>query len=280
MATTSTTKPPATPELMTATESATTDGPLRVERRGHVLEVTLNRPKRRNALDETLIGELRDLWSDPAPLSGVRCVVLTGASPGFCAGADMSLLSSDRSDAPVDVRDELSFLPGMQIECPVIVAVNGVCAGGGLHFVADADIVIASDDASFLDPHVSVGQVTALEPLGLWLKASSAAVTRMALIGTPERLDARAALTAGIISEVVPAAELRDRAMQLAELIARNSPAAVAASRRAIRELEEKLVAASFQDGWDAIRAHWSHPDSQEGPQAFVEKRDPRWEPR
>ena len=262
------------------TGSAKTDGPLRVKRHAHILEVTLNRPARRNALDETLIRELRDLWSDPAPLSGVRCVVLTGAAPGFCAGADMSLLSSDRSQAPVDVRDELRFLPGMQIECPVIVAVNGVCAGGGLHFVADADIVIASDDSSFLDPHVSVGQVTTLEPLGLWLRASTAAVTRMALIGTSERLSAQAALSAGIVSEVVPAAEVRDRAMQLAELISRNSPTAVAASRRVIREFEEKLVGGAFQEGWDAIRAHWAHPDAKEGPRAFLEKRDPDWEPR
>jgi enoyl-CoA hydratase/carnithine racemase len=189
----------------------------------------------------------------------------------------MSLLSRDRSDAPADVRDELRFLPGMQVDCPVIAAINGVCAGGGLHFVADADIVLASDNASFLDPHVSVGQVSALEPLGLWLRASPGAVTRMALIGSRERLTAQAALTAGLVSEVVPAADLRMRALELAGLIASNSPAAVAATRRAIRSLEECLVAGAFQDGWDAIRAHWNHPDAHEGPQAFIEKREPRW---
>jgi enoyl-CoA hydratase/carnithine racemase len=260
------------------TESA--QGPLRVERHGHILEVTLNRPERRNALDDTLIGELRDLWNDTARMSGVRCVVLTGAEPGFCSGADMSLLSRDRSDAPVDVREELSFLPGAQVTCPVITAVNGVCAGGGLHFVADADIVIASDNATFLDPHVSVGQVSALEPIGLFLRASPAAVTRMALIGSPERLNAQAAFNAGLVSEVVPAAGLRDRALELADLIAKNSPAAVAATRHAIRSLDESLLAGAFQDGWDAIRAHWNHPDADEGPQAFIEKREPRWQPR
>ena len=262
------------------TENPRTEGPLRVERHEHVLEVTINRPERRNALDDTLIGELRDLWNDPARMSEVRCVVLTGAEPGFCAGADMSLLSRDRSDAPVDVREELRFLPGAQIDCPVITAVNGVCAGGGLHFVADADIVLASDNATFLDPHVSVGQVSALEPLGLWLRASAGAVTRMALIGSPERLTAQAALTAGLVSEVVPAAELRDRAMELAGLISQNSPAAVAATRHVIRSFEESMLAVAFQDGWDAIRAHWDHPDCDEGPQAFIEKRQPRWRAR
>jgi enoyl-CoA hydratase/carnithine racemase len=260
------------------TENAGTEGPLRVERHGHVLEVTLNRPKRRNALDDTLISELRDLWSDDARMSGVRCVVLTGAEPGFCAGADMSLLSRDRSDAPVDVREELRFLPGAQIDCPVITAVNGVCAGGGLHFVADADIVIASDNATFLDPHVSVGQVSALEPLGLWLRASAGAVMRMALIGSPERLTAQAALTAGLVSEVVPAALLRDRAMEIAGLISQNSPAAVAATRHAIRSFEESMLSGAFQAGWDAIRAHWNHPDADEGPLAFIEKREARWQ--
>jgi enoyl-CoA hydratase/carnithine racemase len=253
-------------------------GRLQIERHEHILEVILNRPERRNALDDTLIAELRDLWSDDVALSGVRCVVLTGADPGFCSGADMSLLSRDRSDAPVNVHDELRFLPGPQIDCPVVVAVNGVCAGGGLHFVADADIVVASDNATFLDPHVSVGQVSALEPLGLWLRASPAIITRMALIGSPERLTAQAALAAGLVSEVVPAAGLPGRAMELARLISKNSPAAVAATRHAIRAFEESLVGDAIQDGWDTIRAHWNHPDAHEGPQAFIEKREPRWQ--
>jgi enoyl-CoA hydratase/carnithine racemase len=100
----------------------------------------------------------------------------------------------------------------------------------------------------------------------------------MALIGSPERLTAQAALGAGLVSEVVPAADLRGRALELAGLISKNSPAAVAATRRAIRTFEESLLGAAFQDGWDAIRAHWAHPDAQEGPQAFIEKREPRWQ--
>jgi enoyl-CoA hydratase/carnithine racemase len=257
---------------------ANPEGPLRVVRHEHILEVTLNRPERRNALDDALMAELRALWVDTARMGGVRCIVLTGADPGFCAGADMSLLSRDRSDAPLDVREELRFLPGAQVECPVIAAINGVCAGGGLHFVADSDIVLAADNATFLDPHVSVGQVSALEPLGLWLKASPAAIARMALIGSSERLSAEAALAAGLVSEVVPAAALRDRAIEIAELISRNSPAAVAATRRAIRSAEESFLAGPLQSGWDAIRAHWHHPDAHEGPQAFSEKREPRWQ--
>src|SRR5689334_16424984 len=105
---------------------------LAVEFEDGVLEVTLNRPAALNALDVTLMAELRELWS--ALPAAVRCIVITGAGKGFCAGADVSLLASDRADAAATVAEELAFLPGDQVPAPVIAAVNGVCAGGGLHF--------------------------------------------------------------------------------------------------------------------------------------------------
>lgn len=252
------------------------NSPLLAERDGHVLVVTLNRPHHRNALDAGLNNALRRLWRDAEAHRGVRCIVITGAAPGFCSGADMSLLSDDRSGAPVRAAEELSFLPGLQVSVPVITAVNGVCAGGGLHFVADADIAIASEDSTFLDPHVSVGQVSAIEPLTLLAKAPQAAV-RMALIGRKERLTAAEAKEAGLVSEVVAAQDLQDRALALAAAIAENSPAAVAATRRQIRRYQERMLEAALDEGWAAVRTHWSHPDSKEGPQAFVERRPPQW---
>lgn len=241
-----------------------------------VLSVTLNRPEALNALDITLMTELRELWADlPA---GTRCIVISGAGKGFCAGADMSLLESDRSDARVSAADELSFLPGDQVEVPVIAAINGACAGGGLHFVADADIVIAGERASFLDPHVSVGQVTALEPLTLRLQMRPDVLTRMALLGRHERLSAAEALAAGMVSEVVADEDLLPRAHELARLIAGNSPAATARSRKVIREFERGLIGERLETGWAEIRAHWAHPDSKEGPAAFIERREPRWD--
>jgi enoyl-CoA hydratase/carnithine racemase len=241
-----------------------------------VLSVTLNRPDALNALDATLMSELRELWGTlPA---GVRCIVVSGAGKGFCAGADMSLLESDRSDAAITVADELAFLPGDRVEVPVIAAINGVCAGGGLHFVADADIVIAAERASFIDPHVSVGQVTALEPLTLRLQMRPDVLTRMALLGRHEKLSAAEALDAGLVSEVVEAEALLSRADELARLIAGNSPAATARSRKVIREFERGLIGERLEAGWGEIRAHWSHPDSKEGPTAFIERREPKWE--
>jgi len=247
-----------------------------VELEDGVLVVTLNRPDALNALDVELMAELKALWG--ALPAGVRCIVVTGAGKGFCAGADMSLLESDRDDAAATVADELAFLPGDQVEVPVIVAVNGVCAGGGLHFVADADIAIAGERASFVDPHVSVGQVTALEPLTLRLQMRPDVLTRMALLGRHEKLSAEAALGAGLVSEVVEGDGLLARARELAAQIAANSPAAVSASRKVIRGLERDLVGEQrLEDGWAAIRRHWEHPDSKEGPAAFVDRRPPEW---
>ena len=118
---------------------------------------------------------------------------------------------------------------------PVIAAVNGTCAGGGLHFVADADIVIAASDATFVDPHVSLGQVVAYEGIALARKSPMEAVLRMALVGRSERLSSARALQLGIVSQVVdPPERLRDEAQELAEKIARNSPAAMAATKRAL----------------------------------------------
>lgn len=250
---------------------------LQVARDGDTVVVTLNRPERRNALDATMMGELDALWSGHALLDGARCIVVTGAGPGFCAGADVSLLASDREPV-ASFEDELAFLPGRRLPIPVIAAINGICAGGGLHFVADADIVIASEAASFLDPHVTMGQVTALEPLTLRLRMRPDALMRLALLGRDERLDAAAAREAGLVSEVVAPDALHDRALTLARHVEAGSPAAIRASRAALRRFEDELLDHHLQAGWEAIVAHWSHPDAKEGPAAFSERRAPRWE--
>ena len=99
----------------------------------------------------------------------------------------------------------------MNVGKPVITAVNGVCAGGGLHWVADADVVIAASDATFVDPHVSIGQVSALETIALMRKMPAEAVLRMALVGSHERLTAARAYELGMISQVVDPPEAAAR---------------------------------------------------------------------
>jgi enoyl-CoA hydratase/carnithine racemase len=122
----------------------------------------------------------------------------------------------------------------------VIAAVNGVCAGGGLHFVADADIVIAASTATFVDPHVSIGQVTAYEVIGLARKSPMEAITRMALVGRGERVTAERAHQLGVLSQVAdPPERLEAEAQALAELIAQRPPELLATTKRALwRALE------------------------------------------
>jgi enoyl-CoA hydratase/carnithine racemase len=156
--------------------------------------------------------------------------------------------------------------------------VNGVCAGGGLHLVADADIVIASADATFVDPHVSVGQVVAYEAITLARKSPMEAILRLALVGRHERLTARRAYELGIVSQVVdPPDHLRDEAQRLAEKIARNSPAAIRATKRALWRALEAGLTDACRSGGAEVTAMWRHPDQEEGPRAFAESREPRW---
>lgn len=241
------------------------------------LLVTLNRPASANALNEPLMLALRTLWQAVARQGWVRAIVVTGAGKAFCAGADVAMLGAPRTHIGNDAADELSFLPGPIVSVPVIVAVNGVCAGGGLHFVSDSDICIASHSSRFLDPHVSVGQVSALEPLELLLRGRRDQVIRMALLGKSEVLNADAAHAAGLVSEVLTADELMPRALELGARIAEGSPEAIRVTRKAIRDFEAELLKPHLDRGWQAIQEHWEHPDSLEGPRAFQEKRPAVW---
>jgi enoyl-CoA hydratase len=213
---------------------------LLVERRGPVGWLIFNRPEVGNAMDAAMLAELERAWRELDEDPDVAVIVNTGSGSAFQTGLDMVQLSRDpaalREQSRRTKRAELR-LTAIQNEVwkPVIAAVNGICAGGGLHFVADADIVIIASTATFVDPHVSVGQVSAYETIGLVRKAPMEAISRLALIGRYERMTAERAYRLGIASQVVdPPERLPDEAQALAELIARNSPAALAATKRTL----------------------------------------------
>ena len=182
-----------------------------------------------------MLAELERAWRELDADPDVRVIVNTGNGDAFQTGLDVvpaqprpATRCASSPAAPSDAELQLTAWHN-QVWKPVIAAVNGVCAGGGLHFVADADIVIAASDATFLDPHVSVGQVTAYEAIALVRKSPMEPILRMALAGRHERITAERARQLGILSEVVdPPERLRDAAQELAEKIARNSPAAMA----------------------------------------------------
>jgi enoyl-CoA hydratase/carnithine racemase len=249
---------------------------------GHVGWLIFDRPERGNAMDAKMLDELEQAWQQLAADPAVRVIVNTGNGDVFQTGLDVIQLAKDkdalREQSRRTKRAELKLTAWHnQVWKPVIAAVNGVCAGGGLHFVADADIVIASATATFLDPHVSLGQVTAYEAIGLVRKSPMEPILRMAFTGRNERLTAERARQLGILSEIVPGARLRERAAELADLVARNSPAAMAATKRALWGALELGLTDASRAGADELVGMWGHPDQTEGPAAWAERRAPKW---
>jgi enoyl-CoA hydratase/carnithine racemase len=257
---------------------------LEVERHGAVGWLIFDRPDAGNALDATMFAELEQAWLELAADPRVRVIVNAGNGRSFQTGVDVVQMSRDREALRTfsrQTRDAaLRFTAWhLGIVKPVIAAVNGTCAGGGLHFVADADIVIAASDAQFVDPHVSVGQATAYEGITLVRKSPAETILRMALVGKYERLSAERAYQLGILSQVVdPPDQLRAAAQELAEKIARNSPAAMAATKKALWGALETGLTDACRQGAAHLVSMWDHPDQTEGPTAFAEKRQPRWQ--
>lgn len=254
-----------------------------VERRGPVGWLINNRPDQLNAMSAHMRDEFAVAWEELEADPDVRVIVHTGEGRDFQTGVDLTELASDgvgmeRYRESVEDFD-LHFTSWHQgVSKPVVTAVNGLCAGGGLHWVADADIVIAASDAQFFDPHVSVGQVVAIEAIGLLKKMPVEAVMRMALVGRYERMPAVRAYELGMVSQVVdPPTRLRDAALELAEKVARNSPAAMAATKRALWGALELGLTDACRAGAKELVSMWGHPDQEEGPRAFAEKRPARW---
>jgi enoyl-CoA hydratase len=256
---------------------------IRIDRHGPVGWLTLDRPEALNAMNAQMRDELADAWLELDRDPAVRVIVQTGAGRAFQTGADVKELATDGRGMPRYSADMLAFdlhftAWHQDVAKPVIAAVNGICAGGGLHFVADADIVIAASDATFFDPHVTVGQVTAIEVIGLARKMPFEAVMRMALVGGHERMSAERAFQLGMVSQLVdPPDRLLEEAQQLAEKIARNSPAALRATKKALWAALELGLTDACRVGSQHLVGVWGHPDQTEGPRAFVEKREPRW---
>jgi enoyl-CoA hydratase/carnithine racemase len=267
-----------------------------VERRGRTACIRLNRPEVLNAINDLMIAEVdaaaRELEDDPE----VWTLIVTGTDRALCSGADVNkagveergtytsgvdvqggdMLGSMRQwDAPQEAT-----LPYLEMAKPVICAVNGICAGAGLDLVTTSDIVIASDDSTFFDPHVSIGVVSAREALRLARVLPLNITMRLALMGKHERLSAQRAFDLGLVSELVPRDALMDRAWEIADVVNRNAPLAVRGTRLAIRKslslptYEAELLAENYRMKVAVTE------DAQEGPRAFLEQRDPDWKAR
>ena len=244
------------------------------EKRDRVAYVTLNREQAGNAFNVQMCDEMAAIWTDFRDDDDVWVAVVTSAGRKFfCTGVDVK---ESRVRPMGHVWLPIARLME-EIHKPIICAVNGICCGGGLHFVCDTDIIIGSENAAFFDPHVNVGLVSGWEPIGLSRRIPLNYVLRMALQGKSYRLDAAEALRIGLITEVVPADQLVARAEEIAREVLKNAPLAVRYSKQAIMGgLNLGLRDALDVSGY-ILKEVWDSEDRQEGARAFEEHRPPQW---
>jgi len=257
-------------------DGAGTEPAARYEVRDGVAIITLNRPQALNAVNadlSTAVGEgLEAAAADPV----VRVVVVTGTGRAFCAGADLRELARQRSIL-AHGHPEWGFagLVRHWTDKPVIAAVNGFAMGGGTEIVLASDLAVAAESASFGLPEVKRG-----------LLAAAGGVVRLELALTGDAIDAATAERWGLVNRVVPAGQVLDVALTLAMRIGANAPLSLQHTKRM---LYRTLSGASDwnadwagEDPWavneEAVQAVFSSSDALEGPRAFAEKRQPKWE--
>ena len=212
---------------------------------GNVAWVTLDRPEVLNAFNQTMQEEIRATWHAFREMDDVHAVVLTGEgeksfSVGIDRGDDMSALD-DNENLYGTSNNYMYDDPGDDLgpkSCdlwkPVICAVNGMCCGGAFYFLAECDIIIAADHATFFDPHVTYGMPAVYEPMKMAQRMPLGEILRMTLMGNHERLSATTAKQIGLVSEVVPIENLHERASWISSTIASQPTVAVQASLRSI----------------------------------------------
>jgi crotonobetainyl-CoA hydratase len=255
-----------------------------VERDEHVLLVVLNRPEARNAVDGALTLALGTALEEADHDPEVRAVVLTGSGDAsFCAGADLKAIARGESLNPPGTEAwGFAGLVNHPISKPIVAAVNGTAVGGGTELVLACDLAVAADTATFGLPEVRRGLIAAAGGL-VRLPEQLPRKLAMQLILTGRPIDAATALQWGLVNEVVPADRVLETALALAHQIAGNAPLAVQASKRVALGLRGGTVPAEA-DGWGASDAEMialmGSEDAIEGPTAFAEKREPRWEGR
>lgn len=248
------------------------------ERIGHIMVLTLNRPKAVNAISPQITQLLDDALNRAEEDDGVFVVVLTAAGDRvFCAGLDLKHLA-EHGDADFIAGDNgFAGIAERVFSKPIICAVNGACMGGGTEIALSCDLIVAAENARFALPEVKRGILAAAGgPIRIMKSIPRTAALEMLFTGEP--LSAQRAYDLGLVNKVVPLANLREEALALAEQIAANAPLAVQATKLlayASTTLEiDDAFALSKKLGAKVMASE----DAQEGPRAFLEKRAPVWQ--
>lgn len=257
-----------------------TDNPVKTTRRGHVLEVVLDRPKA-NAIDLATSVEMGEVFAGFRDDPDLRVAIVTGAGEKFfCPGWDLKAAAG--GDA-VDGDYGVGGFGGLQelrgLNKPVIAAVNGICCGGGLELALSADIILAADHATFALPEIRSGTVA--DAASIKLPKRIPYHIAMEMLFTGRWLDAEEAARWGFVNHIHPAAQLMEKAREMADTLAAGPPLVYAAIKEIVREAE----AMSFQDAMNRITKSqfatvdtlYRSQDQKEGARAFAEGRDPVW---
>lgn len=247
------------------------------EATGHVATITLNRPERRNTINEAVLESIRDGMARAAATDNIRAIVLTGTGDrAFCAGADLSG-GTGRFAAADSPRHPFADLLRAARDCPLplVARINGVCMAGGMGLAAMCDMAVAADHAGFGLPEVKVG-VFPMQVLAVLARLIPARdLAEMCITG--EQVDAQAALRMRLVNHVVPREELDAKTDWLVGRIVDKSPAAIRRGKYALAATSgmgfEQALA--FLEGQIVLASQ--SEDAREGIAAFNEKREPRW---
>jgi enoyl-CoA hydratase/carnithine racemase len=264
---------------MSPAQESSSEPVLVKERRGAVSVLRLNRPEARNSLNPELLTEigLGMLAAEADP--DVRAVVLTGTGEkAFCAGMDLRAFAEGGTvgGSKEGMQGFVRFTQG-EIGVPIVGAANATAVAGGFELLLGCDVVVASEAASFGLPEVKRGLFAAGG--GVFLSTRIPLAVALELTLTGDLIDATRAQSLGLINQVVPAAEVLDAAIALAERIASNGPLALQATKELVRTASTNLEKAR------QLAAEWQpkvfgSEDAKEGATAFIEKRDPVWKGR
>jgi methylglutaconyl-CoA hydratase len=258
----------------------TLNQPLDLDVADGVATITLNRPEVRNAFDDAVIAQLTDMLTGLGADPFVRAVVLAGSGPIFCAGGDLSWM---RRMADFDEAANLADARGLghllstldSLPKPTLARVQGGAYAGGIGLVAACDIAVAGSDARFAVTEVRIGLAPAVISPYL-VRAMGSRVCRRLFL-TAEVFDAAAALSWGLLHDVVAPDQLDARIAEHLAALAKGSTAAQAVSKQLAAEVDRPLDAAVIETTVHAIAAQRASPEGREGVQAFLEKRKPSW---